>query len=138
MSDVYVLDSFAVLALLGNEPGSQEVSEVFQKAQKCLAQVLMSWVNLGEVAYIVERRWGKEKVFQMLGIMEGTCIKLIEAGRELSLEAAIIKAKHPLAYADAFAVALAVRECGILITGTPEFEVLGDMVEIQWLEQRQS
>jgi len=137
MSEIYVLDSYAVLALLGNEPGSQEVNEVFQRAQNGSAQVLMSWVNLGEVAYIVERRWGREKVFQVLGTLEATRIRLVEVGRELALGAAKIRAEHPLAYADAFAAALAMREGGVLMTGDPEFEVLGDMVEIQWLEQRE-
>ncbi|NBD36506.1 MAG: type II toxin-antitoxin system VapC family toxin, partial [Chloroflexi bacterium] len=72
MNEVYVLDSFAVLALLGDEPGSEDVTSVLQAAQAGTAQVLMSWVNAGEVAYIVQRRWGREKVYQVLGTLEAT------------------------------------------------------------------
>jgi predicted nucleic acid-binding protein len=133
VSDVYVLDSYAVLALLGDEPGSADVKVAFQRAESGTARVLMSWVNAGEVAYIVQRRWGKEKVYQVLGTLEATRIELVNIDRDLALRAAAIKAGHRLAYADAFAAALTIRENGTLLTGDPEFESLGDIVEIQWL-----
>ncbi len=133
MSDIYVLDSYAVLALLGNEAGSKEVKAALERAQSGTARVLMSWVNAGEVAYIVQRRWGKEKVYQVLGTLEATRIELVNIDRDLALRAAAIKAEHPLAYADAFAAALAIRENGTLLTGDPEFESLGEVVDIQWV-----
>lgn len=136
MNEVYVLDSFAVLALLGDEPGSEEVTSILRAAQAGTAQVLMSWVNAGEVAYIVQRRWGREKVYQVLGTLEATQIQWVAVARELALRAAAIKAEHPLAYADAFAAALAIQEAGALVTGDPEFEVLVDSVDIRWLPQR--
>lgn len=136
MSEIYVLDSYAVLALLGNEAGSEEVKVVLRQAQERTAQVLMSWVNAGEVAYIIERRWGKEKVYQALGMLESTRLKLVEVGRELALGAAKIKAENPLAYADAFAAALAIKEGGVLVTGDPEFEALAGIVEIHWLPRK--
>jgi ribonuclease VapC len=135
VSERYVLDSFAVLALLGKEPGSEIVNEILEKAQTKKAEVLMTWVNVGEVAYIVERRWSKARVYQVLGTLEATAVKIEEAGRELSLTAAEIKAGHPLAYADAFAAALALREEAVLVTGDPEFEQLEDALPIEWLPE---
>ncbi|MBN1935894.1 MAG: PIN domain-containing protein [Anaerolineae bacterium] len=133
MAEVYVLDSYAVLALLGNEAGSDQVKAVLQRAQ---AQVFMSWVNVGEVAYIVERRRGKALVFQVLGALEATRIRLVAVGRELALKAAEIKATYPLAYADAFAAALAFDVSGTLLTGDPEFKALDDLISIEWLPQK--
>lgn len=133
MSDVYVLDSYAVLVLLESEAGSEDVRAVLKQAQEGTAQVLMSWVNVGEVAYIVQRRWGKEAVYQVLGTLEAVPIELVEVGRDLALTAAAIKAEKPLAYADAFAAGLAVRAEGTLLTGDPEFESLVEVVNIQWL-----
>ncbi len=133
MDEAYVLDSFAVLALLGRESGSAEVKELLQRAQRAEIRLLMSWVNLGEVAYIVERRWGKERAYQAIGTLEATAVEFVAAGRGLALRAAEIKAKHPLAYADAFAAALAVEEGGVLVTGDPEFEQLGGTLSIRWL-----
>ena len=134
-SKVYVLDSFAVLALLGREKGSEDVSRLLKKAQQGKARLLMTWVNVGEVAYIVERRWGKEQTYQTLGTLEATEIEFLPAGRKLTLTAAAIKAECPLAYADAFAAALAVSEKAVLVTGDPEFKGLESAIDIHWLPQ---
>lgn len=57
--------------------------------------------------------------------------------RELVLGAAHIKAEYPIAYADAFAAALAQHHRTTLVTGNPEFKALEELVEIQWLPLRQ-
>jgi len=133
MNDAWVLDSFAVLALLQEEAGSDKVLTVLQAAQAGSSRVMMTWVNVGEVVYIVERRWGREKVHQILGMLEATALEITDVDRDLALGAAAIKAKNPVAYADAFAAALAVREDATLITGDPEFQSLEDIVRIRWL-----
>ncbi len=133
MDDTYVLDSYAVLAVLGSEPGSDKVRTLLQKAEQEDVTLRINWVNVGEVAYIVERRWGKEKVYQAVATLQATAVEIVCVGRELALRAAAIKAEHPLAYADAFAAALAMETEGILVTGDPEFARLEKMVRIQWL-----
>lgn len=135
MDETYVLDSFAVLALLGRESGSEAVKQLLQRAKGEEIRLLMTWVNVGEVAYIVERRWDREQVCQVIGTLEATAIEFVVAGRELALRAAEVKAGHPLAYADAFAVALAMKESGVLVTGDPELKQLEDSLPIQWLPQ---
>ena len=107
MVETWVLDSFAVLALLGDEPGSEEVSRLLRRAETGETRVLMTWVNVGEIAYIVERRWGEDRLLHVLAALEATALEIVPVARELALAAAHIKATRPLAYADAFAVALA-------------------------------
>lgn len=133
MSERYVLDSFAVLALLGREVGSEEVTSLLRQAQEGKVDLLMTWVNLGEVAYIVKRRWGEERLYQALAFLEATEIAIMPAGRRLTLRAAHIKAEYPMAYADTFAAALAIEEVAVLVTGDPEFEALEDTISIRWL-----
>ena len=135
MSRPYVLDTFAVLALLGRESGGERVKELLQQAQREQGRVLMTWVNVGEVAYIVERRWDRDRVYQTIGTLEATKMEIVEVGRELALKAAQIKAGHPLAYADAFSAALALSEEAVLVTGDPEFKPLEDLLSIEWLPQ---
>jgi predicted nucleic acid-binding protein len=135
VSDSYVLDSFAILALLGKEVGSDEVSDLLRQTQAGKVQTVMTWVNMGEVAYIVERRWGKGRLYQVLGWLEATGIELVVVERELALTAASIKAEHPLAYPDTFAAALAVTREATLVTGDPEFKILEPGLSIQWLGQ---
>jgi hypothetical protein len=54
MADRVVLDAHAVLAFLGEEPGWAEVDEVLSNGEPW-----MTLVNLGEVAYILERSSGR-------------------------------------------------------------------------------
>jgi predicted nucleic acid-binding protein len=58
--------------------------------------------------------------------------------RELALMAAHIKAKHAIAYADAFAAALAQHYAAMLVTGDPEFKLLEGVLDIHWLPQHES
>ena len=137
MNETFVLDSFAVLALLGREPGSQEVADLLRKAQEEEIRALMTWVNAGEVAYIVERRWGVERLYAALATMEATALEIVPVERELALMAAHIKAEHTIAYADAFAAALAQHCTATLVTGDPEFKLLEEVLDIHWLPQRE-
>ena len=137
MNETFVLDSFAVLALLGREPGSEDVAKLLRRAQKKEARVLMTWVNAGEVAYIVERRFGMDRLHAALAVMEATALEIMPAERELALMAAHIKAGHAIAYADAFAAALAQHVAATLVTGDPEFRLLEGILDILWLPQRE-
>ena len=138
MTKTFVLDSFAVLALLGKEPGSQEVADLLRRAQGGEIRALMTWVNAGEVAYIVERRWGVERLYTALAVMEATALEIVSVERELALMAAHIKAKHAIAYAGTFAAALAQQCAATLVTGDPEFELLKGVADIHWLPQLKS
>lgn len=138
MAETWVLDSFAVLALLNKEPGSEQVASLLRQAKSGEVHLLMTWVNAGEVAYIVERRWGRARVYETLAILEATKLQMVPVERNLALLAAHVKARHPLAYADAFAAALAQQAEATLLTGDPEFELLADELPIHWLPQRSS
>jgi len=133
VAETWVLDSFAVLALLGSDAGGEAVAGLLRRAQAGEIHLLMSWVNAGEVAYIVERRWGQARLYEALAMLEATALEFVPVGRDLALSAASIKAAHPVAYADAFAAALAEQKGATLVTGDPEFKVLAGYLPIQWL-----
>jgi ribonuclease VapC len=138
VSEAFVLDSFALLALLGRESGSQDVADLLRKAQDEKARVLMTWVSAGEVAHIVERRWGVERLYAALAVMEATALEIVSVERELALMAAHIKANHAIAHADACAAALAQHSAATLVTGDPKFKLLEEVVDIHWLPQDES
>ena len=137
MGETYVLDSYALLVLLGGEAGGDEVAALLRAAQEARACVLMTWVNLGEVAYIVERRSGERRLLQVMAMLEATALEVTPVERELALAAAHIKAQYPLAYADAFAAALATQADAVLVTGDPEFHLLEDSIRIRWLPRNE-
>jgi predicted nucleic acid-binding protein len=135
VSESFVLDSYALLALLGGEPGGDTVVELLRRAQGGETRLLMTWVNIGEVAYIVERRWGMGRLHTVLAMVEATALETVPVERELALMAAHIKAEYAVAYADTFAAALAQQAGATLVTGDPEFELLDNVLDIHWLAQ---
>jgi hypothetical protein len=58
----FVLDSWAVLRLLeGTEPAAGRVEQVLAEGRP-----VMSWINLGEVFYIVRRDQGDEQAHEVV------------------------------------------------------------------------
>ena len=129
----YVLDSFALLAHLGNEAGAAPVREVLTAAQMDRAQIFVSVINLGELVYITERERGLVQAQMALNAVEQLPVQILEATRERVLAAAHIKATHAISYADAFVVAAAQEMGATILTGDPEFRTVDALVPIEWL-----
>jgi predicted nucleic acid-binding protein len=110
------LDAWAVLAWLdGDEPASAEVQAAFEVVDR----PWMSWLNLGEVAYQVERRHGIDEANLVVGrLRAAAALDSVTPARVLA--AARIKSTHSIAFADCFAVATARAHDATLLTGDPE------------------
>jgi predicted nucleic acid-binding protein len=108
------LDSWAVLRWLeGVDPAAGRVDLAFE------SRPVMSWINLGEVFYVLCRQVGEQEAQFVVRDLTGQCqLDLPTSARVL--EAARVKAAHRLAYADAFAVATSIAWGGTLLTGDPE------------------
>ena len=133
MAAAKVLDSWALLCYLEQEPGYEKVIELFEKAVESSKPLLMCIVNWGEVYYQVARRFGDQKALEIEQLIQTLPITLIEANKELTREAARIKTTKKMAYADCFAVALARLKKAELYTGDPEFRVVEKDIKVVWL-----
>ena len=131
----YVLDSFALLAHVQAEPGGPRVQAVLAQAAKKQADVYLSIVNYGEAVYITEREQGLTAAQSLIATVDQLPITIVEADRKLTFAAAHLKAGYPIAYADAFALALAQQQQAVLMTGDPEFRQVQAVVTIEWLPQ---
>lgn len=108
------LDSWAVLAWLeGVEPAASRVQDALA------SHPVMSWINVGEVAYVLERRAGVDRSREVVRELR-RLLNLDLPTEERVIEAARVKAGHRMAYADAFAVATALAHGADLLTGDPE------------------
>lgn len=132
----FVLDSFAMLAYLEAEPAADRIKEILHQAAERRAEVFISTVNYGEVVYITERERGLPAAQMVVAVLDQLPITLVEADRALALAAAHVKARHAVAYADAFAVALSQQVDGVVLTGDPEFKNVEHLVTVEWLPQR--
>ena len=101
----YSLDSWAVLRFLeGSTAAARRVRQVMRNGRP-----VMSWINLGEVYYTVHRTAGAAEADTTIAQLR-PLLTLDAATPERVMAAARIKAVHPLAYGDAFAVATAASQ----------------------------
>jgi predicted nucleic acid-binding protein len=96
----------------GIQPGAGKVDALMAN------RPIMSWINLGEVHYILLRRGLPDVDVTMRQLRRALTLDL--PSPELVTAAARIKAAWRVAYADAFAVATANSYGATLATGDPE------------------
>ena len=133
MAVAKVLDSWALLCYLEQGPGFEKMIELFEKAVESSKPLLMCIVNWGEAYYQVARRFGDPKAQEIEQLIQTLPITLVEADKELTLEAARIKTTKRMAYADCFAVALARLKKAELYTGDLEFKAVEKDIKVVWL-----
>jgi ribonuclease VapC len=134
----FVLDSFALLAYFGGEPGMPRVRAALETAEARRGTVYMSLINLGEVLYITERERGLVHAHRVLAAVDGLPLEILPVVRSAVLAAAHVKARYALSYADAFAVVAAREHEATLLTGDPEFRPVAEagMIAVDWLARR--
>jgi ribonuclease VapC len=129
----YVLDSYAMIAYFEDEPGADRVAKVLRQLIQGKAKGFMSVVNWGEVYYNTMREQGVAEAERVIRQLDKFSIQMIEVNKDLAYEAAKLKGKYRVAYADCFAVALSVKLNASLVTGDPEFKKLKERISIQWI-----
>jgi len=128
-----VLDSWAVMAYLEDEPAAEKIAESLADAQDEGVAILMSVVNAGEVWYIVARRTSVAEADRTLQLLRDIGIRFIEADWTLTMIAASYKVEGKISYADCYAAALTKQNGAVLMTGDPEFKQLESQISILWL-----
>lgn len=128
----YVLDANAVLRYFGvNEGlGVEKVRDLFEQAERSKARLFMSVVNMGEVFYVLLKHVGEERALQYIHALQHA-VTTIEADATGAMEAAMLKHRHKIGYADSFAAALALRSKATLVSADPSFEKVGR--PLKWL-----
>jgi len=132
------LDAFAVLAWLQDEPGANQVEDQLNQAtEQERYTCYMSTINLGEVYYRLLRAKGVEEAeaFWQDVRKRSLPIALVEPTRNRVREAARLKGRFAIAYADAFAAQVAAEKGVSLMTGDKELALLEKegLISIVWL-----
>ena len=104
---IFVLDSYGLLAYFQGEQGALRVKGLLKQARNEDAVIFLSLINLGKIIYMIERKLGEDTSREILQDVLTLPIQVVEVTRDRVSSAAHIKAKFPISYADAFAVALA-------------------------------
>lgn len=129
-----VLDSFALLAYLQDEPAASRIEKLLDEAGKAKRRLLLSIINLGEILYITERRGGLVKAQDALALIQQLPVEIVPVDEQAVFAAAHIKANHTISYADSFVVVVGIQENAVVITADPEFHSVELIVQVEWLQ----
>jgi predicted nucleic acid-binding protein len=130
---IRVLDTWPILEWMnGRQPATEAVERLFDESAAGSAQLFMSAINAGEVYYVL-RKLHSEGLAESWRESSRTIPITIEvpSGGEI-WDAALLKGQYPIAYADTFAAALALKYRCPLITGDSDFRTVANL-ELDWI-----
>ena len=131
---VFVLDSSAVLRFIDKEAGADRVRAVFRAFADGQAEVRISAVQWGEVAGNLRKRLGALAQNRILESLMQLQPEIVPASAERAVRAAELRVDRKLAYADAFALDLAMDSVDqVLITADYDFKAVDDLARIEFL-----
>ena len=130
----YVFDASALLAYLKKGPGASKVAELLQESGHQKARILMSAVNYGEVFGRILHDHGELAAQTVRRVVQELPLEVVDATAQGAAEAAEVKVKYKLYYADSFAAALALEHKATLVTSDSDFRKLGHGVGVVWLK----
>ena len=111
-----VFDAQALVAYFKNEPGASAVRDMLDAVEAGREDAWCSTVNFAEVHYLVWRHRPDQAVSLMQWLMH-LGIQVAETA-DVWMEAAEIKAEHPMPLADCFALATAKALDATLVAGS--------------------
>jgi predicted nucleic acid-binding protein len=118
----FVLDTSALLALRGDEPGADRVETLLSQAKKNQSRLLASFMSRMEVLYTVWREEGEEAARHALRLLDSFEVEWISCEPHILEIAARIKAQGKISAADSWIGATAISCGATLVHKDPEFE----------------
>lgn len=131
---VFVLDASAVLRFIDKEAGYNRVAEILLAQIDQSVEVAISAIQWGEIAGRLRKRLGADGQGNALKMLAEFGLRVVPATRERAVHAAEIKQDRKLAYADAFALDLAMDAPDhVLVTADYDFKAVADLARIEFL-----
>lgn len=110
------------------------VEELLNQAENGEVVLYMNIINLGEVFYRICRIASAKKAENIVSKIRLLPIRLVSVSDVTVMEAAKIKGKYPVSYADAFAIVTGVQTGSTIVTADPEYKSVSKLVKILWLK----
>ena len=130
----FTLDSLPVLRFFRRQPGWEIIDRILEDARIAGKRLPMSAINWGEVYYTILRDEGRETLEIVNSRISRSAIEIVVPTIENIRQAAEMKARGGISYADCFAGALALERDLPILTDDIEFELLIPFgVKIEWL-----
>jgi uncharacterized protein len=128
-----VLDSWAILEWIsGRQPATGTVAQLLAEAEAGTTRLFMSAINVGEVYYFLRKNHSEELAASWRESSRTLPATIEVPTADEIWDAALLKGRYPIAYADAFAAALAQKYQCPLVTGDPELRSIADL-KLDWI-----
>ncbi len=132
----YLLDTSALLAFSGDEPGADTVGTLLMKGRRGEAHLYISFISAMEAGYKAYQVRGEDGMADLLASLQQLPITRVDVSDELIALAARIKGMYRLSVADAWILATAKRLNATLVHKDPEFEQAAVETPLQGLPYR--
>ncbi len=133
----FVLDSSALLRYIDNEAGADRVEEILIACVSGEAAAAISAVQWGEIAGNLRKRLGASEEKRILTGLLPSEVSLVPVSAERAVRAGELRADRGIAYADAFALELAMESPEhVLVTADYGFKPVEDLARVEFLPLR--
>ncbi len=128
-----VLDSWPIVEWIkGRQPATEVVTALLAESEAGTARLFMSAINVGEVYYYLRKQHSEQLSKWWRESSRALPVTIEVPTADDIWDAALLKARYPIAYADAFAAALAQKHRCPLVTGDPELRSINDL-DLDWI-----
>jgi ribonuclease VapC len=124
---VFVLDTSALLALRGDEPGANRVETLLVQAKRGQCQIFVSFMTRMELLYCVRRDEGEQTAQEALRLIDSFPIQWVTCEPSILETASSIKSAGRISIADSWIAATASHLRATLVHKDPEFVPLTDI-----------
>ena len=130
----YVLDSSAALRYVDDGPGADRVEQILSDCASRRAELCISAVQWGEIAGRVRKVLGPSDEDRILSSLLPSEAKIVSVSADRAVHSADLKVDRNIAYADAFALDLAMDSANhVLVTADYGFKTVEDLARIEFL-----
>ena len=121
VKNLYALDTSALLALRGDEPGANRVATLLRQATRRQCRVLASFMTRMEVLYLIWRDEGEQAAREALRLLDSLAMEWVTCESQILEASAYVKSQGGLSVVDSWIAATALRHDATLIHKDPEF-----------------
>ena len=116
-----MLDTSALLALRGDEPGADRIETLLTRAKNGQTRLLICFMSRMEILYIVWREEGEISARDALRLIDSFTVEWVSCEARLLEIASSLKATGGLSIADSWIGATAIARDATLVHKDPEF-----------------
>jgi predicted nucleic acid-binding protein len=130
VTNLYVLDTSALMAFTDQEEGAEQVEGLLDAAQVNTCRLEACAISLMELYYLALRETGEDEASRLVALVKSWPVVWVYPDERMLLQAGRLKASYRLSVADALIAAVAKLRRERLVHKDPELEALATEVSL--------